>query len=266
MSINLQQFSNPAYANGKGFGQGAYDRARAAGYTDAQIKASLAGSGLTVAPEVASSLGANTDLYQYRGGGGQFGMGTLNNARAAGLTDDQIRKSLSSSGLEIGDDAAKALNVNTGYTYFGSAPYAGPSSYPGNSGKNYDSRPVLAPRGFGSSKDGYSSTYYMAGGTNDYDVFNTIFNQKPGTFNSNSNIGGGYSDPTFNEDNAKSSLGIMKGNLGSVAQVGAKAATNKTTKVGTNDRLKIGTNSKKTGSGSSSFKRSADRVNNSLTI
>ena len=276
-AVNLKQYSN----TGTGFGQGAYDRAIAAGLKPSQIKQALPGSGLRIGGAVGKTLGGNTSLYEHRGGGGQLGMGTYNKARAAGMTNEQIRSAAASSGLTIGGEAAKALNVNQGKTYLGIAP-GKPASYKGNSGNLYPARPQLAPRGFGlndpnlSSDLGYSPTFYSYGGTNDYDAMNTIFNQPAGTFNA-SNAGGGYSDPQFNEvnaqlpaqySNAMRSQSVTVNPSPAPVAVNQANPTNETTKVGTNNNLKIGTKSKK-GSGSSAFKRASqgvDRANTSLTI
>ena len=206
---NMSQFSNPDWGSGRGFGRGAYDRARAAGYSDFDIKKGLPTSGLEISPTIAKMLGANTDLYQYRGSGKQFGMGTLNNARNAGLTDAEIRRSLASSGLQISPDAARSINVNPGYTYLGRAANVR-SGFRGNSGRMYESRPQLAPAGYGLDKSkgyanpdgiaaGFAPTFYIAGGMNDYDAANYIF--RTNALNA-SNTGGGYSDPTFHLDNA----------------------------------------------------------------
>jgi len=197
MAINLAQFSKSG-----GFGQGAYAAAKAQGYTDAQIKAALPSSGLTIGAKVGSALGGNTDLYQYRGGGGQFGLSSYNNAIAAGMTPGQIRSSLAASGLRIGDKAAEALNVNQGMTYLGYSPYV-KQSFAGNSGIQYPARPQLAPRGYGmdgrfSSDQGYSPTLYISGGGNDYGALNAVFGTN---YEGGPNIGGGYYDPDFGRVN-----------------------------------------------------------------
>ena len=210
MAINLAQFSQ----SGGGFGQGAYNRAKAAGLTDAQIKAALPASGLTIGAQVGSSLGGSTDLYQYRGGGGQFGMESYNKAVAAGMTPHNIRQSLASSGLRIGDKAAQALNINEGMTYLGYSPHLKQTSFAGNAGGTYAARPIFAPRGYGlnnptfSSDRGYSPSFYIAGGSNDYDAINFLFGTD---YQGGPNVGTGYYDPTFHEVNAvapAASMGI----------------------------------------------------------
>jgi hypothetical protein len=208
MAINLAQFSK----SGTGFGQGAYNRARAAGLSDAQIKAALPSAGLTIGSSVGQSLGGSTNLYQHRGGGGQFGLTSYNNAIAAGLTPGQIRSSLAASGLRIGDKAAQALNVNQGMTYLGYSPGT-QASFKGNSGLEYPARPILAPRGYGlnnstfSSDRGYSPTFYVSGGTNDFDAVNFLFGTN---YQGGPNVGTGYSDPTFNEVNAGTPSAAMR--------------------------------------------------------
>ena len=207
MAINLSQFSSkdPRYQGG--FGQGAYDRARAAGLTDAQIRAALPSSGLKIGETIATQLGGNTSLYNYRNQaiGGGFGIDSYNRAIAAGMSPGQIRSSLASSGLRIGDKAAEALNINPGMTYLGYSPHLQQTSFAGNSGREYASRPMLAPRGYGlnnptfSSDQGYSPTFYIAGGSNDYDAINFLFGTD---YQGGPNVGTGYSDPDFHTVNA----------------------------------------------------------------
>ena len=280
---DISSFSHPEWMDGKGFGIHSYNKALAAGYTQQGIKDAMRGRGLFISEKAGNAMGADTTLYKHRGAGGQFGEGTLRNARAAGMTDAQIRSSLASSGLTIGDPAAKLLNVNAGYTYFGQSGNVKNTGSYGNSGRFYKNRAQLAPRGYGLDPSkgyapvgqnalGYSPTFYTAGGTNDYDSMNTIFNQAPGTFNA-SNAGGGYSDPTFNEDNAMMIGGFGGGGFG--AYGGSAGSTPVTAKASAaspvgNNNLKIG--NKKTSntlqSGSSSFSRLGNgmHINNSLTV
>ena len=280
--VNLQQYSN----TGTGFGQGAYERARAAGVSDASIRQSLPLSGLTTGSWAANQLGADTRLYDQRGGGGQMGMGTYNNLKNAGLSNAQIRQSLASSGLTIGPKAADALNVNPGFTYYGYAEGTQQGGYKGNSGKLYDARALLAPKGYGldASKGwsptaevarGYSPTFYAAGGVDDQHAYNFLFNTDK--FNA-TNVGGGYSDPNFHTDNegfvgagittSRGASPTTQVTPPSPVPVNNTNPTSKTTPVGTKSDLKIGTKSKK-GSGSSAFKRAGsgpERANTSLTI
>jgi len=199
MAVNLAQFSG---GDGRGFGQGAYDRARAAGLSDAQIRAALPSSGLKIGETIGAQLGGNTSLYNYRNPeSGGFGITSYNNAIAAGMTPEQIRSSLASSGLRIGDLAAQALNVNPGMTYLGYSPNV-QQSFAGNSGIQYAARPQLAPRGYGmdgrfSSNLGYSPTLYISGGGNDAGALNTVF----GTNFSPAAVGGGHYDPDFGRVN-----------------------------------------------------------------
>lgn len=198
MAINLAQFSK----SGTGFGQGAYAAARQH-YSDAQIRSALPSSGLRIGQVVGQTLGGDTGLYQHRGGQGQFGMGTLAKAQAAGMTNAQIRSSLAMSGLRIGDKAAQALNVNPGKTFLGYAPGV-QQSFMGNSGGGYPSRPQLAARGYGMNDGtyfadkGYSPTFYIAGGANDHNAHNFLFGTD---YDGGPDIGGGYSDPDFHRVN-----------------------------------------------------------------
>lgn len=270
--MSLAQYSN----NPGGFGLTALNNARAAGLSDAQIRKQLSSAGLTIGGGAASQLGADTDLYQYRGSGGQFGLESYNNARAAGLTNNQIRSSVAMSGLQIGDKAGQALNVDGGYTYMGYAPdVRNKTSYAGNSGRMYDLRPLLAPRGSvtdgsQSQRLGYSPTIYAAGGTDDYSALNTIF----GTNQNAQQIGGGYSDPDFNTINAGPPAGLsgyvppsQRGqesvNTGAGKNVNVKTGNLTVGDRSSNSTMKIGEKKKDTtASGSSAFKR----TNTSLTV
>ena len=270
--MSLAQYSN----NPGGFGLTALSNARAAGLTDAQIRKQLSSSGLTIGGGAAGQLGADTDLYQYRGSGGQFGLDSYNNARAAGLNNGQIRSSLAMSGLQIGDKAGEQLNVDGGYTYMGYAPgVRNQTSYAGNSGKMYDLRPLLAPRGAvtdgsQSQRLGYSPTVYAAGGTDDNSLLNTIFQ----TNQNAQQIGGGYSDPDFHRVNAGAPKGMenyMAPGQSGQGSVNAGAGKNVNVKTGnltvgdrtSNSTMKIGDKKKDTtASGSSAFKR----TNTSLSV
>lgn len=214
--------TNPKYRGMNGFGGAALQRARAGGLSDNQIRAALSGAGLTIGQDVGQALGADTSLYGYRGSSGQFGASSLAAAQAAGMSNAQIRSSLAMSGLQIGDQAAQALNVNPGKTYLGYAPGV-QTEFQGNSGTMYGARPQLAPRGYGmdgrfSSNLGYSPTLYIAGGENDYDALNYVFGTN---YDGGPDIGGGYSDPDFNRVNA-----VMPQNFGMPAMDPAMMAFN----------------------------------------
>lgn len=82
-SSGLLQFSS----DGKGFGKGAYDRAKAAGWTDSQIKGSLGSSGLQVGEKVAGILGSSNSIATSYGGDSGFSLaGNLVNSGLQGLT------------------------------------------------------------------------------------------------------------------------------------------------------------------------------------
>lgn len=206
MAINLAQFSK----TGTGFGQGAYAKARASGLSDAQIRAALPSSGLKIGSAVSQSLGGDTQLYQYRGGAGQFGLTSYNNAIAAGMTPHNIRQSLASSGLRIGDKAAQALNINEGMTYLGYSPNV-QQAHVGASGTQYPARAVFAPRGYGlnnptySSDKGYSPSFYISGGANDYDAINFLFGTD---YQGGPNVGTGYYDPNFHRVENKAAANL----------------------------------------------------------
>lgn len=196
MAINLAQFSK----SGTGFGQGAYAAARQH-YTDEQIRSALPSSGLRIGQVVGQQLGGDTGLYQHRGNQGQFGMGSLAKAQAAGMTNAQIRSSLAASGLQIGDQASQVLNVNPGKTFLGYAPGV-QTDFAGNSSTLYPARPQLAARGYGMNDGkffadkGYSPTFYISGGANDHMAHNFLFGTD---YDGGPDIGGGYSDPDFHQ-------------------------------------------------------------------
>ena len=191
--------TNSAFSGG--FGANALARARQS-LSDSQIKAALSGSGLTIGQQVGQSLGADTSLYGFRGSGGQFGAGSLAAAQQSGMSNAQIRTALAQSGLQIGDQAAQTLNVNPGKTYIGIAPGTR-TDFQGNSGSMYGLRPQLAPRGYGMNsgyggEQGYSPTFYIAGGENDHNAHNFLFGTD---YQGGPDIGGGYSDPDFHRVN-----------------------------------------------------------------
>lgn len=201
MAVDLNQFIDPNDWMAGGFGLKAIERANKAGVSNAQIRAALSTTpGLTIGTRAGQHLGADTTLYGFQNQGG-FGANSYAAARGAGYSDADIRSSLAGSGLTIYDKAAQSLNVNPGYTYLGYAPKVTPA-FAGNSGTMYDSRPQLAPRGFGlnnptfSSQMGYSPTFYIAGGHDDSHAYDFLFGGNSGGGGS---IGGGYSDPEFHQ-------------------------------------------------------------------
>ena len=203
MTVDLSPFmTHPTW---EGFGINSLARANAAGISNAQIREALAGSGITIGEKAGAALGANTDLYKYQNKGG-FGANSLAAAQAAGLSNNQIRGMLASSGLRIGDKAAATLNVNPGRTYLGIAPGVA-GSHAGNSGNSYASRPNLAPAGYGfgmgmGDDKGYSPTLYISGGTSSYEPMNFIFGTD---YQGGPDMGDGYRDPNFHIDNAAAS-------------------------------------------------------------
>lgn len=200
MIVDLSPFmTHPTW---EGFGINSLAAANQAGISNAQIKEALAGSGITIGEKAGAHLGANTDLYKYQVKGG-FGANSLAAAQAAGMTNNEIRSSLASSGLRIGEKAAATLNVNPGRTYLGIAPGVA-GSHAGNSGNQYASRPNLAPAGYGfnmglGDAQGYSPTLYISGGSSSYEPMNYIFGLD---YQGGPDIGDGYRDPNFHRDNA----------------------------------------------------------------
>ena len=200
MAVDLSPFmTHPTW---EGFGINSLAAANAAGISNAQIKEALSGAGITIGEKAGAALGANTELYKYQNKGG-FGANSLAAAQAAGMTNNEIRGLLASSGLRIGDKAAATLNVNPGRTYLGIAPGVA-GSHAGNSGNSYGARPNLAPAGYGfgmgmGDAQGYSPTLYISGGTSSYEPMNFIFGTD---YQGGPDIGDGYRDPNFHIDNA----------------------------------------------------------------
>ena len=203
MPVDLSPFmTHPTW---EGFGINSLARANAAGISNAQVKEALAGAGITIGDKAGAALGANTELYKYQNKGG-FGANSLAAAQASGLSNNQIRSMIASSGLRIGEKAAATLNVNPGRTYLGYAPGVAGSNA-GNSGTQYAARPNLAPAGYGfnmglGDAQGYSPTLYISGGTSSYEPMNFIFGTD---YQGGPDIGDGYRDPNFNIDNAAAS-------------------------------------------------------------
>lgn len=204
MAVDLTPYLNTQWG---GFGLNSRAAANAAGITDAQIKAalpSLAGN-YKIGEGLGKKYGADTKMYAFQNQGG-FGAKSLEAARAAGYTDNEIRSSMASSGLLIHPLGAEGLNVNPGKTYLGIAPGVA-GSHAGNSGNQYASRPNLAPAGYGfnmglGDAQGYSPTLYISGGTSSYEPMNFIFGTD---YQGGPHIGDGYRDPNFNIDNAAAS-------------------------------------------------------------
>ena len=232
MAVDLNQFIDPNDWMAGGFGLKAIERANKAGVSNAQIRAALSTTpGLTIGTRAGQHLGADTTLYGFQNQGG-FGANSYAAARGAGYSDADIRSSLAGSGLTIYDKAAESLNVNPGYTYLGYAPKV-TQSFAGNDGNMYDSRPQLAPRGFGlnnptfSSQMGYSPTFYISGGHDDAHAYDFLFGGNAGAGGS---IGGGYSDPGFHERNyippgqAIAMANMMSGRSGAAAPAAPKPA------------------------------------------
>lgn len=204
MAVDLTPYLNTQWG---GFGLNSRAAANAAGITDAQIKAalpSLAGN-YKIGEGLGKKYGADTKMYAFQNQGG-FGAKSLEAARAAGYTDNEIRSSMASSGLLIHPLGAEGLNVNPGKTYLGIAPGVADSNV-GYSGTKYAARPNLAPAGYGfgmglGDAQGYSPTLYISGGTSSYEPMNTIFGTD---YQGGPHIGDGYRDPNFHIDNAASS-------------------------------------------------------------
>lgn len=113
--LNVRNYAG----TGGTFGQGAYDRAIAAGMSDGQIRSQLAGSGLTIGPVMQQRLSApynpaasSLAIQQFAGSGGTFGQGAYDRARAAGLTDPMIQARLANSGLMIGSGIQQRFGID----------------------------------------------------------------------------------------------------------------------------------------------------------
>ena len=110
MAINLKQFSK----TGGGFGQGAYDRARAAGLSDDQIRSSLPSSGLKLGEAVNRRLnsgggGGNAPMPQPQGRFSNFNFGAYGGG-GFGAKDLEFLKSRGASYSDIGQVARQAVD------------------------------------------------------------------------------------------------------------------------------------------------------------
>lgn len=207
-AVDLRQFRGPlADPNQPNkIGANAIRRARAAGMSDAQIRAAMGQSGITTSAVANQELGTNFstgsraaaasgggtgvagryfDPTQYSAdpndfmGEGKFGAGALDRARQAGFSDAQIRSTLAGAGVEIGQGAADALGVMPGKTFYTGAdgslrPDGVQRSYTGQAGER-DSRPVLLPKGaydYAAGKAFGQNYVFAAGGKNDADIAN----------------------------------------------------------------------------------------------
>ena len=134
--IYLGPQSTPGY-----FGMESLNRARAAGYSDAEIDASVKAAGYQYGGEAANSINVSSgtsytptpsptpsssstayfDPNMYLGPQstpGYFGMESLNRAKADGYTDEQINSSINAAGFQYGEQAAAVMqptytNYNT---------------------------------------------------------------------------------------------------------------------------------------------------------
>ena len=111
MAINLKQFSG---GNKGGFGQGAYDRARAAGLSDDQIRSSLPSSGLKLGEAVNRRLnsgggGGNAPMPQPQGRFSNFNFGAYGGG-GFGAKDLEFLKSRGASYSDIGQVARQAVD------------------------------------------------------------------------------------------------------------------------------------------------------------
>ena len=189
-------------------GANAIARARAAGYSDAQISSAMKYQGVSTSnaanQELGTSFSTGSSATAASGGGGgtgvagryfdptqysadpndfmgegKFGAGALDKARKAGFTDAQIRSTLAGAGVDIGQGAADALGVMAGKTF-----YTGPDgkrrpdhvalSYRGQAGER-NTRPILLPKGaynYAQNKGFDYNTIFAAGGKNDADIAN----------------------------------------------------------------------------------------------
>jgi hypothetical protein len=108
-------------AEGKTIGLEALDRARASGLSDELIKNLAKQQGVGFGEKAAAQLGTPkvTDLNQYIGSAasgatpGTLGLEAVGRAKAAGLSDTQIRDLASQQGLSFGAGAASRLGVQS---------------------------------------------------------------------------------------------------------------------------------------------------------
>jgi hypothetical protein len=124
----LKQYRGPQGGReSTNFGAAALQRARDAGHSDADIQSAIASGGWNLgksAQQALSSGGSVQDALKgqrniwahYSGSGGGWGAAANARALGAGLTRSEIRSQLAESGLRIGEEAAKDLNVHAQQT------------------------------------------------------------------------------------------------------------------------------------------------------
>ena len=124
----LKQYRGPQGGrDSTNFGAAALQRARDAGHSDADIQSAITSGGWNLgkaAQQALSSGGSVQDALKgqrniwahYSGSGGGWGAGANTRALAAGMTRPEIRSQLAESGLRIGEEAAKDLNVHAQQT------------------------------------------------------------------------------------------------------------------------------------------------------
>jgi len=112
----------------KNFGAAALQRARDAGRSDADIQAQITAGGWNLGPAAQQALGGGgsvqdalqgqRNIWAHYNPESSGGWGGSANTRAlqAGMTRSEIRSQLAESGLKIGEEAAKDLNVHAQQT------------------------------------------------------------------------------------------------------------------------------------------------------
>ena len=124
-AVNLYPFRGPNSQGDNGFGMGALERARAAGLSDAKIKASL--YGMNVGPDAAAALGIEAglfdtiptptapppDIYSNAGADGSTGATGFKSKKSSWKTSGQSTKGTSNLKLKIqGNASGTGLNIS----------------------------------------------------------------------------------------------------------------------------------------------------------
>ena len=214
----LEQYRGPQGGrDSTGFGAAALQRARDAGHSDADIQSAVASGGWNLGTAAQQALGSGGSVQDalkgqrniwahYSGSGGGWGSGANTRALQSGLTRSEIRSQLSESGLRIGEEAAKDLNVHAQQTS-----HRRPAHIRDNQ-DGYNTRFVLLPRDVRATHlnydEGdprrYSTGVYAQGGYSDAAIGNLFRSgewhegDKHGTRGTyqdadwDYNIGGGY--------------------------------------------------------------------------
>ncbi len=186
----LEQYRGPQGGrDSTGFGAAALQRARDAGHSDADIQSAVSSGGWNLGAAAQQALGSGGSVQDalkgqrniwahYSGSGGGWGSGANTRALQSGMTRPEIRSQLAESGLLIGEEAAKDLNVHAQQTS-----HIRPDHIRDNQ-DGYNTRFVMLPRDVRANhlnyEEGdprkYSTGVYAQGGYSDASIANLFGN------------------------------------------------------------------------------------------